>query len=584
MMKKTKHLSKPNKIIPLTMDATFFYEKAVKSLDRYRYDQALKYFRKAVEYDPNNPVNHCSMAGVLSEMGQYAESNRMLKQIVERIDPSMTECYFYMANNFANMEDYEAAETALAQYLEQDDQGYYLDESEEMMEWLSLELDRPMKVKKIKSQAGLYEHDRARALLEEGRFAEAIRLLEKLVKQHPEFLAAYNNLALAYFYVGQAQEALYCVQRVLDLDPGNLHAICNMAIFYQHAGDQESLEQLLNSLRKTVPYHHEHVFKLATTLGVLGYHELALQHFHRLLKTEAGKVDACLFHYAAVAQYNSRNYTAARNLWIKAGKLDPQSDIPKFYLAILDRISNTTFDFTPVTLSYHYHLPIEEQFKALNRARKQGEAEHRLSHDPLLCTGFYWALNSNNRRLKLTVIQYFQLLQTEEMVTELEKILISRTEEDYFKNIIMFIMRNAGIKKPLHAFLNGREQMIKDEYYAPNLPIWDSEWQAVLDMARQQMTSRYYDLIQQFDMVTLWVEFLTRSYPHVPKLLKISSWAAALEYLTAKMHNREATYQEIANFYDISVSTLSKRVKMIDEICGLREKMHAIFANLHRKM
>jgi tetratricopeptide (TPR) repeat protein len=192
-MKKTQHLSKPSKVIPLTMDATFFYEKAVKSLDRYRYDKALKYFGKAVEYDPNNPVNHCSMAGVLSELGQYAESNRLLKQIVERIDPSMTECYFYMANNFANMEDYEAAEAALAQYLEQDAQGYYMDESEEMMEWLSLELDRPMKVKKIKSQAGLYEHDRARALLEEGRFVEAIRLLEKLVKQHPDFLAAYNN-------------------------------------------------------------------------------------------------------------------------------------------------------------------------------------------------------------------------------------------------------------------------------------------------------------------------------------------------------------------------------------------------------
>jgi tetratricopeptide (TPR) repeat protein len=583
-MKKTQHLSKPSKVIPLTMDATFFYEKAVKSLDRYRYDKALKYFGKAVEYDPNNPVNHCSMAGVLSELGQYAESNRLLKQIVERIDPSMTECYFYMANNFANMEDYEAAEAALAQYLEQDAQGYYMDESEEMMEWLSLELDRPMKVKKIKSQAGLYEHDRARALLEEGRFVEAIRLLEKLVKQHPDFLAAYNNLALAYFYVGQAKEAMYCVHRVLDVDPGNMHAICNMAIFYQHAGDQASLEQLVKLLRKTIPYHHELVFKLATTLGVLGYHELALQHFRRLLKTEAGKVDACLFHYAAVAQYNSGNYEAARHLWIKARKLDPQSDIPKFYLRVLEKISITKFGFTPVTLSYHYHLPIEEQFKALQRARKNGESDQRLSNDPLLYTGFYWALNSSNRRLKLTVIQYFQLLQNEEMIKELEKILISHTEDDYFKNIIVFIMRNAGIKKPLSVFLNGREQIVEHEYYAPDLPIWDHEWQTVVDLARQQMTARYYDLIQQFDMLTLWVEYLTRTYPNVPKLLKLAGWAAALEYLTAKMHNREATYQDVANCYDISVSTLSKRVKMIDEVCRLREKMNAIFANMERKM
>jgi hypothetical protein len=38
----------------------------------------------------------------------------------------------------------------------------------------------------------------------------------------------------------------------------------------------------------------------------------------------------------------------------------------------------TKFDFTPVTLSYHYHLPIEEQFKALHRARKQGEVDESI--------------------------------------------------------------------------------------------------------------------------------------------------------------------------------------------------------------
>ena len=82
----------------------------MRSLDRYHYDKALKYFRRAVEYEPDNPVNHCNMAGILSEMGNYEESNRILQSIVDELDPEMTECHFYMANNFANMEKYEAAE------------------------------------------------------------------------------------------------------------------------------------------------------------------------------------------------------------------------------------------------------------------------------------------------------------------------------------------------------------------------------------------------------------------------------------------------------------------------------------------
>src|SRR6185437_6364197 len=106
LMKEKKMLpeSHRKKIIPIQLDATFFFERAVRSLDRFHYDKALKYFRRAVEYEPDNPVNHCNMAGILSEMGQYEESNKILTHILTELEPSMTECHFYKANNYANME------------------------------------------------------------------------------------------------------------------------------------------------------------------------------------------------------------------------------------------------------------------------------------------------------------------------------------------------------------------------------------------------------------------------------------------------------------------------------------------------
>lgn len=120
-------------VIPVTLNANFFFERAVRSLDRFQYDKALKNFRKAVEYEPENPVNHCNVAGVLSEMGNYEASNDILTHVLENIDPAMTECYFYMANNFANMESYEEAERSLVTYLEEDVNGEFLAESEELM-------------------------------------------------------------------------------------------------------------------------------------------------------------------------------------------------------------------------------------------------------------------------------------------------------------------------------------------------------------------------------------------------------------------------------------------------------------------
>lgn len=582
------------------MDATFFFERAVQSLDRFKYDKALKYFRRAVEYEPDNPVNHCNMAGILSELGKYDESNHVLRHIVDRVDPSMTECYFYMANNFANMEDFEAAEEALVHYLEHDANGAFFDESQEMMELLSYELERPTKVAKIKSREGLAEHDRARSLLEEGKFAEAIKLLEKLAAAHPDFSAAHNNLALAYYYVGRFTDALAAVKRVLAADPGNLHGLCNLAIFYHHAGEREELEALVRLLEKTVPYHEEHVFKLATTMGVLGYHDAALAHFRRLLRGESGGSDVCLHHYAAVACYNTGKYAEARRFWKLAEKLDVGSDIPRFYLNVLDRAEagraaggaeaeangasrGAPAALPPMTISYHYHLPFEEQFRQLQRAQSAGYVPERLRNDPLLRSSFFWALRHGDRETKLQVIQAYGMIGDAEVADSLRELLQEPAEDDYVKKVSVFALRGMGVKGPITAWIGGRAVTFEKNVYSPNLPVWHAAWQEVIDLAMVRMSSRY-DLIQQFDMVTLWVEFLTRTYPALPKIAKKEGWAAALEYLTAKMHRRTTTYQEVASRYGVSITTASRNAKTIDEACGLREKMKSIFANFQEKL
>ena len=129
--------------------------------------------------------------------------------------------------------------------------------------------------------------------------------LEKLVKKHPELLAARNNLALAFYYIGEFERSIDEIREVLNIDPGNLHALCNLAIFYQHFGKQEELEGLIDKLSRTYPFHQEHVFKLATTMGILQEHGTALRHFRRLLKSGEGEHDPCLYHYTAVAAYNT---------------------------------------------------------------------------------------------------------------------------------------------------------------------------------------------------------------------------------------------------------------------------------------
>ncbi|WP_042121887.1 tetratricopeptide repeat protein [Paenibacillus senegalensis] len=579
MEKKMLVAAQPKpKVVALKMDATFFFERAVRSLDRFHYDKALKYFRKAVEYEPDNPVNHCNLAGILSEMGNYKESNEVLQQIIDVVDPKMTECYFYQANNFANMEDFENAEKAIVRYLEQDVNGHFLDEAEEMLELLSYELERPAPVTNIKSRESLFEHDKARALLEEGSFAKAVRVLGRLVKKYPDFLAAKNNLALGYYYLGHFDKAMNTIGEVLDSDPGNLHALCNLAIFYQHLGEQEQLAELLQLLRKTYPFHSDHVFKLGTTMGVLGEHETAYLLFRRLIKNGGTGSDACLYHYAAVAAHNTGKLDDAYKYWQLAEKLDPKSDIPRFYLSALRQESSHE---RSLPISYHYHLPFEEQFKLLGRSKEPVPDD--LKRDPLLRSSFFWALRHGDADAKLQVIQAFANIADSEVKEALKGFLLEPEEDDYLKRVALFALRSMGVEESLPVLLSGQQEVITAQPISPELPIWKNKWQAVLELALSHMQKRY-DMIQQHDMETLWVEYLSRVFPSTPTIHKAAGWAAALEYLTAKMHRRTISYQEVSRRYDISVSTISKHVKSIDQTCGLKQKMDAIFPKFSRYM
>ncbi|RUT31999.1 tetratricopeptide repeat protein [Paenibacillus zeisoli] len=556
------------------MDAGFFFERAVSSLDRYHYDKALKYFRKAVEYEPENPVNHCNMAGILSEMGDYEGSNAVLSSILEKVDPSMTECYFYLANNYANMEQFEAAEEALVTYLEQDVSGQFLTEAEEMMELLHYELERPMKLSSIKSREGMVEHESARALLEEGKFTQAVKLLEEILSKNPDFLAARNNLALAYYYLGLFNKAQGTIDDVLEREPGNLHGLCNLAIFYQHQGDEKVLAELTSQLRNIVPFHQEHVFKLATTMGILGEHESAYGHFKRLIKDDDLNFDPCLFHYAAVASYNTGRYAEARKYWQQVQKLDPATEIPRFYLNRLEALREDGEQFQ---VSYHYHLPFEEQFKLWEK--QDTGIPTGLKEDPLIRSSFFWALRHGDARTKLQVIQAFGSIGDVEVIEALRAFLMEPEEEKYLKNIALFVLRSLGLKESIPVRDQNGTTMADPQVISSELPVWEERWQAVIDTAAQNMGKRY-NLLQQYDLEILWVEFLTRQYPKTPVITTVAGWAAALEYLTAKMHRRAITYEEVAHRYGVSVSTASKYARRVDEVCGIKEKMNVIFPSV----
>jgi hypothetical protein len=317
-----------------------------------------------------------------------------------------------------------------------------------------------------------------------------------------------------------------------------------------------------------VPFHPEHVFKLATTLGIVGEHREAYSHFRRLLRTGELSGEPSLHHFAAVAAVNLGRLDEAERHWRQAARLDPESEVPVFYLGKLDKIR----DGEPHTpFHYHYHLPFEEQFK---RWESNPElVSEALRKDPLIRSSFFWALRHGDRRTKVQVIQALGLVADQEVVEALKAFLVDEGEEDELKRVAVLVLRSIGVQEALTVKFGGRLLTLEARRKSAKLPVWDSAWQLVLEKALDQMSSRY-DVVQQHDMMTLWVDYLSRVYPEVPKLNKADGWAAALEYWTAKMHRKAITYADLVRRYGVSQASISRYANRIDEACGIREKLN----------
>lgn len=551
--------NKSKKVVRLQLDAGFFFERAVRSLDRHQYDKAVKYFRIAMEKEPDNPVNHCNLAGILSELGRFEESNEVLETVLDEVDPELYVCLYYMANNSANMGEFEQAEDYLLEYLSLDPEGEYAEEAEEMLYMVAYELGRPPREPiPVALPEHMQKHEEARRHLEEGRFIQATELLEELVQTQPDFLAARNNLALAYYYTGHIEQAMKCIGQVLEADPSNLHALCNLAVLSHHMGEEKKSQQILQTLKKLVPFHQDHAYKLATTMGILGEHEVAYELFSRLLKVEE-QPEAALYHYAAAASCNTGRLWLAQKYWKKALSLDAHSDVPRFYLEQIEEWLKQPEPILP-TVSYHYHLPFEEQMLRMDPAQSQLSLED-LKANPLLRSSFCWALNHGEHHTKIQVIQLLGLIGDGEAEQLLRRFLERPDEEEELKQLAILVLQLMQAKPPYTVWTEGQLIEVGTEAKREPSVSKDEKWEQVLECCLNGM--KEYDSHQQRDAKTLWSQFAEQKLTEVSTVRKVEAWAAALEYLVAKHHGLAMTQSRVADKYQASLSTVNRNIKQL---------------------
>jgi len=555
-----RHLKKPRtNVISMKLDASYFYERGLKFLENGNLKKALKAFRKTVEYDPQNPVNHCNLAGVLSELGDFSASNDVLHHVLQDLDPMMAECQFYLANNYANMGEYVAAEEHVLRYLECDPDGEYVDDAEDMLIVLMDEFGGGQAYEVWTAKRALEEQEAAkrdgRHLLENGQFEAAVEWLEDMVNQEVDNIAPRNNLSLAYYYTGQYHHAIDMAQSVLEQQPDNLHALCNLAVFTSQMTDKELHVQCVELLKKLFPLHYDHAMKLGTTLGLIGDHAAALNVFSRLVRM-VDLPESVLLHSVAASAANA-GYLQVASKWWKVMRQRPEmEEVASYYLM---QVEHCVRHGLPVfCVSYQYDLPLQIQFAQMKKRLNEGNIS-TWRQDPLLRASLYWGLRHGNLQIRKAVIRTLSLIADEDAQKSL-KLFLKRTDIDSsLQSAALFALQRGGARGRVEYWEDGElvshqmSEISKDVILGVD-PVWAQIWSGVEDWLRENHLTRHLAELQR-----IWISFLNYTFTRKDvRMGKIEIWMAGLLYAGLKHADKAVSQRDLAERFKVSASSISK--------------------------
>lgn len=322
MGKDSKARHQKGMLLSFIPTGEYYFSKGIKAYQRRDFQKAKKYLHRAMQLEPGEPMIACQLAIVYTELGEYQNSNRLLHFILEELDEEMVECHYFLANNYAHLGFFKDACHHAKLYLELDQDGEFTEDAEDLIYLLNLESEG-LGEELYEEDDLIIKQEQARELLESGHFPKAIELLNGVIKEYPEYWSAYNNLALAYFYLGEIKKAEDILNEVLRLNPGNLHALCNKLVFSFYQSKTKEVKKMKEVLAKIKPLSSEHQFKLGATFALIGEYELAYFWLKKLYK-QGYDGDGGFYYWLSISSYYTGREQAARNIWKKVLEFNPE--------------------------------------------------------------------------------------------------------------------------------------------------------------------------------------------------------------------------------------------------------------------
>ncbi|HLB42882.1 MAG TPA: tetratricopeptide repeat protein [Gammaproteobacteria bacterium] len=184
-----------------------------------------------------------------------------------------------------------------------------------------------------------------------GLYDQASQILQSIIREHPQFSAAFNNLGTIYFMQGKWQEAISAYQSAIELQSNYIDAYYNLGLAYNKLNRKKEAMCIYEAILELAPQHVGAHFQISCLLMQDEKYPLAIEHLsiieqahtsHFETKTnfatclfKLGRLSEAKFYYLEALILSPSDTQLFFNLGVIETQLGRMSSATDFYLQAL---------------------------------------------------------------------------------------------------------------------------------------------------------------------------------------------------------------------------------------------------------
>ena len=553
-----------NKVLSFEQKGDFYAKRARRYADRNNFADAVLYYLKAIEKEPDNQEYRFDLAGVYSQMGLYEQSNMLLFRICHEKGEYTEEAHYGIGCNYMQTQNFVEALESFRRYLRLCPDGEYADETEDLILYLHQELEATSQ-DNPRYQKAFALAEEGKRLLDEQKTQEAAAKLEQAVDLDPALLYAHNNLALTYYVSGQRQRAVDYAEHALTMFPGNIYLLCSQAIFLGIKSQNPQALEILKRLDRMKAESYEEAMKIGYLFIEAGEDKGALKWFSTAVEYKPFARDA--LHAAAAACFNTEDYPQAMRYWERMAKTDPMDSIASYYRNLTkDVMEQKAF---PIRIEYFPQVPLDEvvrRMEYLGQCTKKSKEELKAcwKEDAQFQSYVYWGLHLMGAEHKSAMLDILGLAGDWRAEELLRNFLLEPQESDSLKKHAITLLKEMGAREPFLSILRGNfveaRVTVMDLPGGKNLP---KEYYRVAERCTRHLSQSHF---QEYTnaAIEIWSDYIRHLGEHIPAIKNKEIWACALEFSVVQQYNLPLSFEGLCDDYEVSIAQVERCLDRMD--------------------